>query len=120
MGGMMALAATYGFTADQGATFSQVITWKDSTDSPIDLTGYTARMQIRQKVSSSVALALTTENGRITLGNSSGTISLYVTATDMAALPAGPYTYDIELVSGSGAVSRLLMGTFVVRSEVTR
>lgn len=116
----MALAATYGFTADQGATFNQVITWKDSANAPIDLTGYTARMQIRQKVSSSVALALTTENGRITLGGAAGTIDLLVSSTDMTALPSGPYTYDLELVSGSGIVSRLLMGTFVVRSEVTR
>ena len=116
----MALAATYGFTADQGATFNQVITWKDSANAPIDLTGYTARMQIRQKVSSSVSLALTTENGRITLGDTDGTITLTVSASDMTALPAGPYTYDLELVSGAGIVSRLLMGTFVVRSEVTR
>ena len=116
----MALAATYGFTADQGATFSQVITWKDSTNSPIDLTGYAARMQIRQKVSSSVSLALTTDNGRITLGDAAGTITLGVSAADMEALPAGSYTYDLELISTSGEVSRLLMGTFVVRSEVTR
>jgi len=116
----MALAATYGFTADQGATFSQVITWKDSTNSPIDLTGYTARMQIRQKVTSSVSLSLTTENNRITLGGDAGTIALSITSSDMADLPAGSYTYDLELVSVSGDVSRLLMGTFVVRSEVTR
>lgn len=116
----MALAATYGFTADQGATFSQVITWKDSTNSPIDLTGYTARMQIRQKVTSSVSLSLTTENNRITLGGDAGTITINITSSDMSDLPAGAYTYDLELVSVSGDVSRLLMGTFVVRSEVTR
>ena len=116
----MALAATYGFTADQGATFSQVIIWRDSTNTPVDLTGYTARMQIRQKVTSSVALALTTENDRIDLGGSSGTVTLNISAADMEALPAGHYTYDLELETDGGEVNRLLMGAFVVRSEVTR
>jgi hypothetical protein len=116
----MALAATYGFTADQGATFNQVIVWRDSTNTPVDLTGYTARMQIRYKVSSSVALSLTTENGRITLGGTNGTITLSISASDMEDLPSGPYTYDLELETDGGEVSRLLMGAFVVRSEVTR
>lgn len=116
----MALAATYGFTADQGATFNQVIVWRDSTSTPINLTGYTARMQIRYKVSSTVAMSLTTENGRITLGDTDGTITLSISAADMEDLPSGPYTYDLELETGGGEVSRLLMGAFVVRSEVTR
>lgn len=116
----MALAGTYGFTADQGATFNQVITWYNSSDSPINLNGYSARMQVRQKIDSAVALLLTTENGRILLGGSEGTVTLTVSAEDMADLSAGPYTYDLELISPSGYVTRLIMGSFIVRSEVTK
>jgi tRNA threonylcarbamoyladenosine modification (KEOPS) complex Pcc1 subunit len=117
----MALAATYGFTIDQGATFSQTLTWKDPSNVAIDLTGYTARMQIRGKrTSTSVTLSLTTENGGITLGDDAGTIDLLISATDSAAMEVGTYVYDLELISVSGSVSRLLMGNFVVRGEVTR
>lgn len=116
----MALAATYGLTADQGATFNQVITWFDETDTPVDLSGYSARMQLRLKVNSAVVLELTTDNGRITLGGSSGVITISVSASDMESLSPGTYSYDLEFVSPSGDVNRLLMGNFVVRSEVTK
>lgn len=117
---MSGIAGTYNITADQGATFSRVITWKDSTGTPINVTGYTARMQVRSIVSSdSVALSLTTENGRIALGGSAGTITLTVAASDMDDVSSGTYAYDLELVS-AGVVTRLVMGSFIVRAEVTR
>lgn len=117
MGG---IAGTYNITADQGATFSRVLTWKDSSDVPVNLTTYTARMQVRSIASSAdVVLELTTANGRITLGGALGTITLNVPAADMDDVPAGSYAYDLELVSG-GAVTRLVMGSFQVRAEVTR
>lgn len=117
---MTAIAARYDMICDQGATFSRVITWEDSNGSPINLTAYTARMQVRPEASSSTTtLSLTTENGRITLGGSAGTITLTVAAADTAAVAAGPYVYDLELVSG-GVVTRLTMGSFTVRAEVTR
>jgi hypothetical protein len=38
----------------------------------------------------------------------------------MAAVDAGKYRYDLEIVSGSGTVTRLLEGVFYVTAEVTR
>ena len=106
---------------DQGATFSRAITWQDSQAVPVNLTGYTARMQVRDEVdSASAALSLTTENSRISLGGTAGTITLLVSATDTAAVAAGEYVYDLELVSGSGTVTRLIQGCFTVDAEVTR
>lgn len=116
----MSIAGTYNIIADQGATFQRTITWKDSTGALVNLTAYTARMQVRSIVSSStVALDLTTENGRITLGGAAGTITLNVPASAMDDVAGGSYAYDLELVSGA-TVTRLLMGSFTVRSEVTR
>ena len=106
---------------DQGATFSRAITWQDSQAVPVNLTGYTARMQVRDEVdSASAALSLTTENSRISLGGTAGTITLLVSATDTAAVAAGEYIYDLELVSGAGTVTRLIQGCFTVDGEVTR
>jgi hypothetical protein len=123
-------AGIYNIVSDQGATFAQTLTWKDANGTAINLTGYTARMQVREKYSSVHAvLSLTTENGRIALGGSAGTIALAVSAADMAALsipdapgspPAKSLVYDLELVAAGGQVTKLLMGTFTVRREVTR
>jgi tRNA threonylcarbamoyladenosine modification (KEOPS) complex Pcc1 subunit len=77
-------------------------------------------MQVRETVeSSSTLLSLTTENSRIALGGTAGTITLTVTAADTAAVVAGHYVYDLELVSGS-TVYRLVQGCFTVDAEVTR
>lgn len=118
---MSCIAGTYDMVIDQGATLSRTVTWKDSAKTPINLTGYTARMQVRPELASTtVVIELTTANSRIALGGTAGTVTLTVSATDTAALTAGRYVYDLELVSGTGVVSRLLMGNFVVRGEVTR
>ena len=117
---MTALAATYGFTADKGATFTQVIRWKDDSNNLINLTGYSAVMVIREKTTAATTvLTLDTGNGRITLGGAGGTITLNVSANDMD-IDAGQYTYTLELVSGGGEVTRLLMGAFIIRPEVFR
>lgn len=118
---MAGVAAKYDITCDQGSTFSRVLTWKDSNGDPINLTGYTARMQLRvESTSTAAALSLTTENGRIALGGSAGTITLTIAAADTASLASGPYVYDLEVVSGAGVVTRLVMGGFLNRPEVTR
>ena len=118
---MTSLAGTYGFTADQGATFSQTVKWKDSTGSLIDLTGYSAEMVIRERTTAApVALTLSTSNGRITLGDAAGTIDLLIADEDTANLDEGHYTYTLELTSSGGIVERVLMGLFVVRPKVFR
>lgn len=113
-------AGTYDFTWDQGATFDVTLTWRDKNETPVDLEGYTARMQLRSAIDSAdVVLELTTENGRIELGGVEGTIHLIVTATDTAAIDAGTYRYDLEMVT-SGYVRKLIKGKFKVLAEVTR
>jgi hypothetical protein len=117
---MSSPAGTYNILADQGATFTRVITWTNSAGSPVNLTGYTARMSLRTTYTdTTVALSLTTENGRITLGGALGTITLNVDAATMATLAAKSYVYDLELVNGVN-VTRLLQGSFANSPEVTR
>jgi tRNA threonylcarbamoyladenosine modification (KEOPS) complex Pcc1 subunit len=114
-------AGLYTLTIEQGATLSLVLTYKDSSSNLVNLTGYTARMMLRSAfTSASNVISLTTENGRIALGGSAGTITLTISATDTAALAAPQYgVYDLELVSGS-TITRLIQGTFTVLPEATR
>lgn len=106
---------------EQGATWSLPLVWKTAEGVPIDVTGYTARMHMRKKVTDpDTVLELTTENSRIALGGVAGTIALSLTATDTAAL-TGSGVYDLEMVSGDGVtVTRLLEGKYALSVEVTR
>lgn len=114
-------AGQYNIVADQGATFQRTVTWLDANNAPVNLSGYLARMQVRQRyVSATPVLSLTSPSAGIVLGTTNGQITITVSATTMAGVESGDYRYDLELVSGAGVVTRLLMGSFAVRAEVTR
>ena len=117
----MALGNSFDLTINQGATFELTVTWKDSAGTAINLTGYSARMQVRETYSSSTSIVSLTSGAGITLGGAAGTIAIVVSATTTAALTA-PFSgvYDLELVSAGGVVTRLLQGAATVSPEVTR
>ncbi len=120
---MSAPAGLYNIVADQGSTLSRIVYYKDPAKKPILFNGYTARMQVRPSVDSdTVILSLTTENGRIELGDTDGSIALYIDDVTMMSIPEGIYVYDLELVAPSSNlfVYKILQGNFAVRSEVTR
>lgn len=114
-------AAAYDFVIEQGATLDKTFVWKDSTGTVIPLPDYTARMQIRQTAKSSdVLLELSTLNGRIIITALSGSIRLLVPASITSAITWQRGKYDLELVSSTGVVTRLLYGDVEVSTEVTR
>jgi len=112
----------YNFFLHPGATFAKTVTWKDENNALVNLTGYTARMQMRETVDAVTPfLVLTTENGGITLGGAAGTISLLVSATNTSAVQLTQGVYDLELVApDTVTVTRLLEGIVFVDPEVTR
>lgn len=113
-------AGIYNDTLDQGATYNLVVVYKDDSGDPIDLTGFSAFMQLRESYQSSVAdLTLSTANGGISIDGPNGEITITATATQTTALLSDFYVYDLELVNGS-TVIRLLQGQITVNSEVTR
>lgn len=107
----------------QGATFRRTIQWKTGTPAtPVNIAGWTGRMMIRKKVSDAAPIvSLTTANGGINITNGAqGTFEIYITATATAALTITTGVYDLELVSTTGDVTRLIEGTVTVSPEVTR
>lgn len=87
---------------------------------PVDLTGFTARMQIRASVGAEeTLLELTTSNGGINI-QVEGLISLTITAEQTEAVDWLSAVYDLELVSPAGLVTRLVEGEISVSKEVTR
>lgn len=114
------MSGHYDLTIEQGTSFNITFTWSvDGT--PVDLTGWDARAQVRSMVTSATALLDLTVGDGITLGDAAGTIALHVPVADTTALPA-PFegVWDLELTSGVNTVTRLLEGGVTVTPEVTR
>jgi len=113
-------AGRYNIICEAGATLTRQLLWKDGAGNPVNLTNYTARMQVKFEAVQTAALLLelSTANGRITLGGILGTIALNVAAIDTRIVP-GRYLYDLEMEAIGGKVTRLVSGAFVVVAEVT-
>lgn len=87
---------------------------------PVPLTGYTARMQIREKLDSdAVLLELTTENGGIIIDTQMFTITLVATAQQTQSLSFTQAVYSLELVQNQEVVPFSSGNVLLVR-EVTR
>lgn len=113
-------AAVHNFDIEQGTSLVKQIVWKDSNGSPINLTGYTARMQVRPNVDSEVLLELSTTNGRIVITPLTGTITLNFTPANTVGTYWTKGKYDLEMTSGNGFVTRLIKGTINLSKEITR
>jgi hypothetical protein len=114
-------AAKHDILIEQGATFRLNLVWKDSVGTPVNLTGYSARMQVRRSLNTPTPLLdLTTANGAITLGGINGTIAVIASATLTDDLTARFAVYDLELQSADGTVTRLIEGKATISPEVTR
>jgi len=87
---------------------------------PIDLAGITARMQIREKITSpTVLLELTTENGLIQIDNTLKTIVFSIPASVTQTLTFKQAVYSLELVKATTVVP-FAGGTISLVPEVTR
>lgn len=112
-------ASIYNILCDQGETYEQSLIYQNSDGTAVDITGATARMMVRTDYAATTTVVSLTEVAGITLGGAAGTIDLTITDTQTAALAAGKYVYDLELIMGS-KVKKLIRGDFIVRAEVTK
>jgi hypothetical protein len=119
----------YNLITDQGSTVHQVFTIKNSARKILDLTGYTARMQIRaldpttRNTTDLLIAEYTTEDGdgSLTVNGPAGTVTLLISPTEMAEIIPDTYAYDVEVESeNAGDTTKIIQGRFIVRAEVTR
>ncbi len=114
-------AGVYDIVILQGADFSLSLVWKDSSGNVIDITGYDARMDIREtKESDTIIKTLSVTGGEITITGASGQIDLALTAAVTDAFDFDDAVYDLEIISASGTVTRLMEGEVSLNREVTR
>ena len=115
----MQAPATLNLNCWQGASWDYNLTWT-LNGTAVNLTGWNARMQVRETYDAHTAVLSLTAGTGITLGGTAGSILLEATATQTASISEGQYVYDLELITPGGYVTRLIEGNFVVDPEVTR
>lgn len=113
-------AALVNLLIQQGADFSHVISLQNSDGSPMVLSGYSAKMQIRPAAgSATLILELSTANGRITINGLAGQITLNIPNATTTTLVTGSAVYDLEITDGSGIITRVMQGNVTLSPEVT-
>jgi hypothetical protein len=124
-------AGRYDIVLEQGATFDLPLRYKTPSGAAVNLTDFSARMQVRESPASALLVEFNsalTSNGFILMNGAAedredganGNLRIFMTAANSAALPRFSGRYDLELSDSSGYTVRLLEGQFRVEPEITR
>ena len=120
-------AGRYSFTIEQGSTTNFTIVYTDSTGTPIDLTSYSSKMQIRPYVGSpnviiTLSSSLNADGTGLNMSNAaSGAIGIYIASCTSSQFTFNEAVYDLDIISGSNCpyVNRILEGKVKLSKEVT-
>jgi hypothetical protein len=121
-------AGKYSFTIEQGSTVDFSIIYKDSTGTPVDLTYYSSKMQIRPYPGSNdvivtLSSSLNGDGTGLNMTNAvSGTIGIFIASCTSSMFNFTEASYDLDIISGSGdcpIVNRILEGKVRLSKEVT-
>lgn len=107
----------YAFSIPKGGTFDKTLTYAIS-GAAVNLSGYTAEMQIRLSAAAAPVVSLTQGTG-LTLG-SDGTIHIVIPATTTSTITTGTYEYDLYIKSPSGTVDFILGGSFTFTIAISQ
>ena len=103
--------------ATTNSTYILNMQYNDSSGNPVDLSAYTAFMQVVDN-SGNIILTFTTSDGTIVL-TAGGLITLYQTQVTMLLTTAGSYQCDFLLTDGSGNVSCVFTGSFTISQGIS-
>lgn len=118
------MAGRYDLYIDQGSTFTRTFIYKNSNGVPIDISGYTPSLMIRDSHNAAGVPIYdnTTAAGTLTIPTGTdGKIELTMTDEDTAGFPAPlEAVWDLEIESAAGVVTRIVEGAAFVSPNVTR
>jgi hypothetical protein len=114
------MAGQKNFEVDQNATFNFVLEYKDDNGNAIDLTGASAKMQVRDtKGGAKLAVTLTSPSGGIVIDQLNGKLTIKMTPTQTNKLFYPKSSYDIMLIDSNANKTKLLEGFMSLSRSVT-
>jgi hypothetical protein len=101
---------------DAGSDFSQTFYLEQSTNSPLNLSGYTGASLIKKHPAAlkTIAAFVVSFPNRI-----NGEIVLSLGSTITSTLKPGRYCYDVLLNSGTNVKTRVIEGSAIVTAGIT-
>lgn len=103
-------------TIDQGSTFQASVNLANDDETPIDVTGYTFKSQIRKSYYSTTSTA----NLNVTVVEAvNGKLVLSLPSDQTANIKAGRYLYDLKMTSGN-TITRVIEGIITVTPQVSK
>jgi hypothetical protein len=115
-------AISYNLEIDQGASHVFAYDWiSNSTGLPLDLTDYSAKMQIRSGPGDEqVLLELSSTNGRISMGGATGEVLVVFQPADTENIDWYDAYYDLFLTNTVDASkTRLAKGFVTILRKIT-
>jgi hypothetical protein len=114
------MAGQKNFEVDQNTTFTFIVVYKDNNGLPIDLTGSSAKLQVRDtKGGSKLAVSLTSPSGGIIINAALGKITVKMTPTQTSKLFYPKSSYDLMLTDSNFNKIKLLEGFITLSRSVT-
>lgn len=115
------MAVAYNVVIDQGADWFLNVNYDNPDGTPVNITGYTAALQLRSLPTDPTSVLSLTTGAGITITGVTGLIAIRATAIQTRAIDEGIYYYDLEITAPSTAVvTRIIQGQADVSPEVTR
>jgi hypothetical protein len=111
--------ATHRVILVRGDTWLRTWDLQDEDGTPIDLTGASARVQVRDWTDALV-LSASTADGRLTISPTIGRVQMAAPAAATAALAPGRYAFDFELSWPDGTRVTYESATLLVQEDVAR
>jgi hypothetical protein len=110
-------------TVKNGDTWRFSFVWSNN-NAPINLTGCTAKMQIRDAANALVATAPATATSpllpnTVTITGSTGTVNIVFSSNFTAGIAAGSYKSDLQLTFPDGTVQSSSTVTITVEAGIT-
>lgn len=105
----------------RGQYLNQRLEWQNGNEVPLPMTGYTARMHIRESLlSGTTVLELETGGSGLSIDEPNGFLDIDITKLQSADFPKISLVWDIELTPPSGESFIWVEGDMTVADAVTR
>lgn len=109
------MATSKNLTIDQGSTFSESVTYKDTNKNPVSLSGYDVQGMMRKSYYSTNAIVFTSTVTDAANGN----VNISLNFNQTSNIAAGRYVYDVRANTANTAV-RIQEGIITVNPGVTK
>lgn len=108
------------FNVVQGDTFSIQVTYTNPNGTPINLTNYSARMDIRNEPAGKILCASITQGTGITINGSTGVLSITFPPSSTRRFSTPTAAYQLQIASPGQQYTTILKGYLSVYPAVVR